>query len=92
MYKISIKMGLWMLAGYISFFLLMYAVGLGHHTELRLFYVVIQLLCIYRAIRAYYAIHPGNTHNNLWGVAEGMITSAIGIFGFVIFLTIYLER
>ncbi len=90
MYTISIKMGLWMLAGFISFFLLMYVLGFGYQIELLFFYFIIQILCIYRAIRAYYAIHPKSTHNNLWGVAEGMVTSAVGIIGFAIFLTIVL--
>ncbi len=90
MYTISIKMGLWMLLGFILFFLLMYITGFGYHIELVFFYVVIQVLCIYRAIRAYYALHPKSTHNNLWGVAEGMVTSAVGIIGFAIFITIVL--
>jgi hypothetical protein len=91
MYTISIKMGLWMLAGYISFFSLMCVMGLGHHRELRVFYVFIQLFCIYRAIRACYAIHPRSTHNNLWGVAQGMLTSAVGVLGFILFLIIFLS-
>lgn len=58
MYDISIKMGLWMLAGFISFFLLMYILGFGQHIELHIFYLIIQIFCMYRAIRAYYALHP----------------------------------
>jgi hypothetical protein len=92
MYTISIKMGLWMLVGYISFFSLMYVMGLAYHKELRIFYVFIQLFCIYRAIRACYAIHPKSIHNNLWGVAQGMITSAVGILGFILFLIIVLSQ
>jgi hypothetical protein len=88
MYAISIKMGLGMLLGFILFFLLMYVTGLGYHIELLFFYPVIQILCIYRAIRAYSAIHPNSSANYLWGVAEGMVTSAIGIIGFAIFISI----
>jgi hypothetical protein len=90
MYTISIKMGLWMLAGFISFFILMYVLGFGQHIELHIFYLIIQIFCMYRAIRAYYALHPKSTHNNLLGVAQGMITSAIGIIGFALFMTIFL--
>jgi hypothetical protein len=90
MYSVSIKMGLWMLVGFILFFLLMYITGFSYHIELLFFYAIIQILCIYRAIRAYYALYPKSTHNNLWGVAEGMVTSAIGITGFAIFITVVL--
>ncbi len=90
MYTISIKMGLWMLLGFILFFLLMYVTGFGYRIELLFFYAVIQIFCIYRAIRAFYALYPRSTHNNLWGVAEGMVTSAVGIIGFAIFITVVL--
>lgn len=90
MYSISIKMGLAMLVGFISFFLLMYTLGLGAHIELHLFYFVIQIFFMYKAIRGYYAGHPKSTHNNLLGVAQGMVTSVVGILGFALFMTIFL--
>lgn len=90
MYSISIKMGLTMLIGFISFFLLMYVMGLGAHIELHLFYLVIQIFFMYKAIRGYYAGHPKSTHNNLLGVAQGMITSLVGILGFALFMAIFL--
>ena len=91
MRHISIKMGLYMLAGFIAFFLLMYGLGFGYHSELRAFNAVIQILFLYRAIRAYYALDPRNTHNSLLGVAQGMWVSAIGVGGFAIFMTIFLS-
>jgi hypothetical protein len=90
MHHISIKMGLWMLAGFISFFLLMYTMGLGYRTELRLANVAIQLFCIYKAIRGYYAIYPRTEHNYLLGVAQGMWASAVGAGGFAVFMTVFL--
>ena len=90
MHHISIKMGLYMLAGFISFFLLMYVMGLGYRTELRLVNVGIQIFCIYRAIRGYYAIYPRTKHNYLLGVAQGMWASAIGVGGFAVFMTVFL--
>lgn len=90
MHVISIKMGLWMLAGFISFFLLMFAVGMGYRTELHLFNGVIQLFCLYWAIRAYYTQNPENRVRYMAGVAQGMWASAIGIGGFTIFMTIFI--
>ncbi len=90
MYSISIKMGLWMFAGFVAFFFLMYGLGLGYRTELRAVNGVIQLWCLYRAIRAYYARHPEYVNNYMWGVAQGMRTSAIGVGAFAIFIIIFL--
>lgn len=89
-YSISIKMGLWMFAGFVSFFLIMYGLGLGYRTELRAVNGIIQLWCLYRAIRAYYARHPEYVNNYMWGVVQGMRTSAIGIGLFAIFMTLFL--
>lgn len=90
MHAISIKMGLWMLAGLISFFLLMYTVGLGYRTELHLFNGVIQLFCLYWAIRYYYRRSPDDRDTYMAGVAQGMWTSAIGIGGFTVFMMIFI--
>ncbi len=90
MRAISIKMGLWMLAGFISFFLLMYVMGLGYRNELRIFNGVIHMFCIYRAIQLYYALHPENIGNYMMGVGQGMGASIIGVVGFTIFMTIFL--
>lgn len=90
MHAISIKMGLWMLAGLISFFLLMFAIGLGYRTEVHLFNGVIQLFILYWAIRAYYVRNPENRVRYMAGVAQGMRASAIGIGGFTIFMTIFI--
>ncbi len=91
MRAISIKMGLLMLAGFVSFFLLMYFLGLGHRIELRVFNGVIHLYFLNRAIRAYYDLHPENIGNYMSGLAQGMGASVIGVVGFTLFMTIFLS-
>ena len=91
MHAISIKMGLWMLAGFISFFLLMYSVGLGHRIELHIVNSIIQVFCLYRAIKLYYTLHPENINNYLLGVAQGMWATLIGVGGFAVFMILFLS-
>ena len=91
MRDISIKMGLLMLAGFVSFFLLMYFLGLSHRTELRAFNGVIHFYFLNRAIRAYYALHPEKISNYMSGLAQGMWVSLVGVTGFILFMTIFLS-
>ncbi len=91
MRAISIKMGLLMLAGFVSFFLLMYVLGLGHRIELRVFNGVIHLYFLNRAIRAYYELYPEKIGNYMSGLAQGMSASVIGVVGFTLFMTIFLS-
>ena len=44
MRAISIKMGLWMLMGFVGFFLLAYLLGFGDRSELRVFNGVIHII------------------------------------------------
>ena len=90
MRAISIKMGLWMLAGFVSFFLLMYVLGLGHHSELRVFNSIIHIYCLYQAIVAYRNLHPQSVDNYVSGVVQGIGASVIGVVGFTLFMTIFL--
>ena len=91
MRAISIKMGLLMLAGFVSFFLLMYLFGLGHRIELRVFNGIIHFYFLNRAIRAYYELHPEKISNYMSGLAQGMSASVIGVVGFTVFMTIFLS-
>ena len=68
----------------------MYVMGWGHRSELRVFNGIIHLFCLYRAINAYYELHPENIHNSMLGVAQGMAASVIGVVGFTVFMTIFL--
>jgi hypothetical protein len=91
MKKIAIKYGLWMLAGFIAFFLLMHLVGLSTHTYLRVFNGVIHMGFMWAAIRQYRERHPDSVNNYVSGVAMGMWTSAIGVLGFVIFMFFFFD-
>ncbi len=86
----SIKMGLLMAAGFIAYFLALYALGYGHLTEFRVFNGIIQLGFLHIAIRAYYAQHPESIENYMLGVIQGMWASAIGVGVFALFMTIFL--
>ena len=90
MQSISIKYGLLMLVGLIALYLLMYVMGLGHRSEFRMFNGVIHLYCIYKAIQAYYNLHPENIGNYMLGVTQGMGASVIGVGAYTAFVTIFL--
>lgn len=90
MNKISIRTGLWMFASLVAFFLLMYCLGLGFHSELRIFSAVIILLFMYRDIRIFYLKNPESIDNYMSGVTQGMGAAAIGVVGFTIFMTLFL--
>lgn len=90
MRNISIKYGLLMLVGLIAFYLLMYVMGLGHRSEFRMLNGVIHLYCVYKAIQAYYNLHPENIGNYMMGVTQGMGASIIGVGGYTAFVTIFL--
>ena len=91
MRSISIKMGLWMLVGFITFFLLMFMMGLGHRIELRVFNGIIHISCLYLAIKSYRELHPETVGDPISGVAQGVMASLIGILGFTVFMTIFLS-
>ncbi len=90
MNAISIRIGLWMFAGFTAFFLLMYVLGFGHRPEIRVFNIFIQLFCLYRAIKAYYALHPEAIGDYFLGVVQGLRVSVIGVGGFALFMSIFL--
>jgi hypothetical protein len=79
-----------MAAGFIAYFLALYALGYGHLTEFRVFNGIIQLGFLHIAIRAYYAQHPESIENYMLGVVQGMWASAVGVGIFAIFMTVFL--
>ncbi len=89
MRKIAIKYGLYMLAGFIVFFLLMHLIGLSDETWLRVFNGLIHLSLIYAAIKAYRTQYPDGVNNYISGVATGMFTSVFGVIGFSIFMLLF---
>jgi hypothetical protein len=82
-----------MMSGFITFFLLMYALGLAENYWLRLFFVVIHLGVLSLSINAYRNIELDGTANSkqsVSGVVQGMATSFIGVLGFCLFLFLFL--
>ncbi len=90
MKKIAIKYGLWMLAGFIAFFLIMHLIGLSTKTWLRIFNGVIHIGLLWTAIREYRQSNPEAAENYVSSVAVGMWTSAIGVVGFSIFMFFFM--
>jgi hypothetical protein len=77
-------------AGLIAFFFLMYAFGLIHTLELRLFNLLIMLVGIYSALKQYRKTHEGQL-NYFRALTTGVTTAAIGTIIFSVFLFIYLS-
>ncbi len=90
MKKIAIKYGLFMLVGFIAFFLIMHVLGHSMNYNLRIFNGVIHIGLIALAIREYRQTHPESLSNYISGVAMGMYASVIGVLGFTIFMGFYL--
>lgn len=90
MRNISIKYGLLMLVGLITFYLLMYVMGLAHRSEFRMLNGFIHLFFVYKAIQTYYKLYPENIGNYMMGVTQGMGASIIGVGGYTAFVTIFL--
>jgi hypothetical protein len=90
MEAIAIKIGLRMLAGFIVFFLLMYLLGFGYYSELRIFNLFIHLFFLHQSINSYYSRYPKEIGNYLVGVTEGMQTSLVAVGGFTVFMTVFL--
>lgn len=92
MNAIAIRTGLFMMFGFIIFFLIMYWMGYGSRGEFHLFNGVFQIFCLYRAIRTYYILNPDDIlkGNYLYGVAQGLRISVIGVGGFALLMTLFL--
>ncbi len=90
MKKIAIKYGLWMFAGFTSFFLLMHLIGQSQNFTLRVFNGVIHLGLVTAAIRTYREEYVGARDNYLSSVAMGIYASVIGVVAFSIFMLLFL--
>ncbi len=91
MLQFPVKMGLWMFAGFVSFFLLMFFLGFGHRSELRVFNGIIHFFCMYQVIQAYYLRHPEKFGDYMSGVLQAAGASAIGVGGFILFMNFFLS-
>lgn len=90
MIKIAKRYGFIMMLGFISFFLLMYVLGLAHNYWLRLFFIIIHLSVLALGIHSYRKSREKSVDNHVSGVATGMATSFVGVLGFCIFLFLFL--
>lgn len=76
--------------GLITFFFVMYLVGLVHTTELRLLNLLIVLPGVYFALKQYQTTHRDRM-DYFHAFTTGMGTAAIGTTTFAVFLLIYLH-
>jgi hypothetical protein len=92
MNSIAIRIGLFMLAGFIALFLLLNTFGLGYRYDSRIFFGVgfIHLLGMYLSINAYYKEYPEEKDGYGVGVWQGIMTSVIGVVGLTLFITTFL--
>lgn len=88
--RIALKYGLMMAAGFTLYFLVMQAIGLGTNYYFRILNALIQLLFITAAIKAYKDHYP-KEFNYVGGVTTGVLTSAIGVLPFTVFMGIFLS-
>lgn len=88
--RIVIRNGILMFLGFTGFFLIMHALNLSQHYDLRIFNGVIHLALITVAIRQYLKLHKEDI-NYMATVAIGMATSMIGVTAFAIFQLIHLS-
>jgi hypothetical protein len=72
------------------FFFLMYAIGIVHVVELRLFNILIMLVGVYYALKQYRRTHGGHL-NYFRALAVGVSASAIGVSTFALILFIFLK-
>lgn len=91
MKKIAFRFGLWMLAGFAVFFLIMHVLGLSNNYNLRVLNGIIHLGIIYLAIKAFRSKYPDTVSNYVSGTAMGMYASAVGVIGFTIFMILFLS-
>jgi hypothetical protein len=91
MKKLAFRFGLWMLLGFIVFFLFMHLLGLSDNYNLRVLNGVIHLGVIYVTIRAFRSKYPNTVSNHVSGTAMGMFVSLVGVLGFTIFMILFLS-
>lgn len=91
MKKLALRFGLWMLLGFIVFFLLMHLLGLSQNYNLRVLNGLIHLSIIYLTIKAFRSKYPDTVSNYVSGTAMGMFVSLVGVLGFTIFMILFLS-
>ena len=87
--NIAIRYGLMTTVWLIAYFLIMKLVGLVHILELRTLNFVFLVGGIYLAIRRYKKHNDSTTY--LQGIGIGLLTSAVAVLPFALFIFIYLQ-
>ncbi|MDP2385791.1 MAG: DUF4199 domain-containing protein [Bacteroidota bacterium] len=87
--RIGIKYGLLTFVALVAYFLLMQAVGLGHIIELRFLNFIILAYGIYYAIMKLKS-EASEDEFYFKGLAEGVVTSMVGVIPFAAFVGFYL--
>lgn len=90
MKKLAIRFGLWMFAGFVTFFLVIHVLSLSNNYNLRVLNGIIHLGIIYLSIKAFRSKYPDTVSNYVSGTAMGIYASAIGVLGFAIFMILFL--
>jgi hypothetical protein len=88
--RIPESYGLRIAAGLIAFFLIMNAIGLGHHVELRLLNLVVLTAGVWAALKKFKQTHSEHL-NYFRGLIMGVATAGFGSLVFGIFLFFYLK-
>lgn len=88
--RVAERYGVFIAAGFIGYFLLMYVLGAGSHVELRLFNLPILGGGVYLGLKKFKETH-GKHINYFRALATGVSISAIGTFLFSIFLFGFLK-
>lgn len=88
--RIPENYGLRIAAGLIAYFLIMHAVGLGHHVELRLLNLFILVAGVFFALRKFKETHRDHL-NYFRGLITGVATAAVGSLIFAFFLFVYMQ-
>ena len=88
--RIPENYGIKIAGGLIAYFLIMKFVGLGHHVELRLLNLFIQVGGIYFALKKFKETHGAHI-NYFRALITGVATAAIGSLIFALFLFLYMK-
>lgn len=88
--NVSIRYGLYVTVGLIAYFIIMKVVGLVHIVELRTLNFIILVTGIAMALKNYNQHQEGGMAY-LKGIGVGLLTSAVAVIPFAIFIFVYLQ-
>jgi len=88
--RIPENYGLRIAGGLIAYFLIMNAIGLGHHVELRLLNLLVLTAGVWAALKKFKETHSDHL-NYFRGLIMGVATAGFGSLVFGLFLFIYLK-